>query len=375
MYTMRAAAVSRQTDGGDANVRIHFYYKLQSPASQEMEGGMRIVLQYFVFFVPCNGLIVRFLSVWVDFLPYSSAIMPRKGEWIMLEITFSQNAYGSLQQACTMKRGQKMIGGACSVLCSDPEEAGRITAEMKKVRQWWGGETGSQPGDVVCLPLYLEYGNISELKWNVQTRREALEELLGCYEGVVDDLLGEAQSALLRIGRADKMRMWIGEQNAGDIAAAMYLCSLLRGKDVCISAVYLPMETQEAAPNPWEDETAVQMSLLADKACVLTPQMRERMAQRFEALQQENAPLRAMVNGRLLGVDENIFDRTLLGEIPQGDFVPARVIGRTLGKTRGVSDMMLFRRLCRWKSEGIFEEIEPARDDEAPYSGVWRRVR
>jgi hypothetical protein len=65
------------------------------------------------------------------------------------------------------------------------------------------------------------------------------------------------------------------------------------------------------------------------------------IASHWAELQKENAPLRAVINGRLQSVPENFYDDFILREIAleKNEFHEANLIGRIFGKYQlGIGD-------------------------------------
>lgn len=294
----------------------------------------------------------------------------------MLEVAFSESVAGSLKYAIGMKRGQLIQSGAAAVFCEDPEEKERILKQLREPKVWRGGEISGSARDVVSLHLQLDWGDLSALQTDPEARRAPLEQLFGHYEGVTDDLIGSAKQALSRVLEADEMRLWIGEADACDLTAAFWICHLLRRKDVKIYAVYVPMLKQDGDEilrySGAADLEPEALSLYAETAVRLSPQMRRYMANRWCELREENAPLRAMINGTVTGAPEDLYDLVLKREIPEGECVLGRIIGGALGNLRAVGDALLYRRICAWIDEGILELVRPARDGN-PYSAVVQR--
>lgn len=82
-----------------------------------------------------------------------------------------------------------------------------------------------------------------------------------------------------------------------------------------------------------------------DGAEELTRPVLRMLALEWERLREENAPLRAVVNGRVMGVSEDFYDpvlRRCLTEKPQK---VANVLGQALVQLSGVGDWLLARRL------------------------------
>lgn len=73
-----------------------------------------------------------------------------------------------------------------------------------------------------------------------------------------------------------------------------------------------------------------------------------------------------------MSVREDFYDAVLRANIPDGDFLTAVAIGRTLLRVKGVSAQWLFMRLQAMADAGDLEEVAPSKD-ENPYSGVMRR--
>ncbi len=290
----------------------------------------------------------------------------------MLEIAFGESVAGALKYAIGRKKGQIIAQGAVSVFCDDSAERARILAEMQRPRQWQGGEIPGRGSDVACLNLYLDYGDLTR----PDDRAEALRALFGRYEGVVGDMCKTTQQALARIDEADEIRLWVGEQDACDLTGAFYICHRLRASKARIYMVYVPMLVQKdnaiVRHSGAADMEPEELSLYAEKSVELSTEMRSYMANRFAQMQQENAPLRAMVNGIVASVPENIYDPILEMCMPEGEFVLGKWLGRALSLTRGVGDAFLYLRILKMLEDGKAVLTEPAREDN-PYSAVLRR--
>ena len=78
----------------------------------------------------------------------------------------------------------------------------------------------------------------------------------------------------------------------------------------------------------------------------LTPIVLRMLSDRWHHLQEENAPLRAVVNGRVRSVDADFYDDCLRRALPMGRKKVARLIGEILGREQpGVGDTLLANRL------------------------------
>lgn len=89
-------------------------------------------------------------------------------------------------------------------------------------------------------------------------------------------------------------------------------------------------------------------------------------------LTHENAPLRTIINGRVISVPVDFYDFALRSNIPEGEFRVAQLIGRTLNQIPGVIDSWLFLRVQAMIQSGELIKISVVSDDH-PYSGVVKR--
>lgn len=99
-------------------------------------------------------------------------------------------------------------------------------------------------------------------------------------------------------------------------------------------------------------------------------------AMKWNQLQNENAPLRAMLNGKLQSVSEDIYDSFILREIAEQpeQFKMAIVIGNVLGKYQlGISDVWISNRIDKMLEDGVLEIIQDAPKGETNYRRILRK--
>ena len=83
------------------------------------------------------------------------------------------------------------------------------------------------------------------------------------------------------------------------------------------------------------------------------------MASRWRELQQENAPLRAVVNGRVRSVGADFYDGLIRKHIPEGQTKIANIIGDVLGREKpGIGDAWLVERIRWMLSTGELRMVE-----------------
>ena len=96
------------------------------------------------------------------------------------------------------------------------------------------------------------------------------------------------------------------------------------------------------------------------------------LAARWKELKEENAPLRAVVNGEVRSVEETFYDGLIRKHLPAGEKKVAALIGEILGRERpGIGDIWLADRIRAMIAAG---ELELVREDpERFYRSVIRR--
>ena len=112
--------------------------------------------------------------------------------------------------------------------------------------------------------------------------------------------------------------------------------------------------------------TLEELEALLEDCCREVPQvLLGGLSHRWRQLQKENAPLRAVINGRLHSVPEDFYDGMLLSRLPKaGQTIRlAELLGRTLGECQpGIGDWWLACRAEALAAEGRFRlERDPER--------------
>ena len=81
--------------------------------------------------------------------------------------------------------------------------------------------------------------------------------------------------------------------------------------------------------------------------------VRRAIAMEWSQLREENAPLRAVVNGRLHSVGEDFYDPFIRAQIPDGIFRVAHLIGDVLGRYQlGIGDWWIAKRIQAMETQG-----------------------
>ncbi len=200
------------------------------------------------------------------------------------------------------------------------------------------------------------------------------------FPGVSDGIWKTSQHALIRIQEArltlEHIRMWICTSNPLEVCSLYFVCHLMIDSQPPLSVVRVPEQmegdnciisyksTGEVNPEAFGALTKYEEPI--------SELQRKIYANIWNDLVHENAPLRAIINGSLIGVPSNFYDFALRANMPDGEFKVAQLIGKTLGQISGVGDRWLFLRIQAMIQSGELIEVSAATEGH-PYSGVIKR--
>lgn len=314
----------------------------------------------------------------------------------MLEVVFSQSAAGSM--AVAMGRKSRVAGAVGIIVASDdgrrPSKAQveklRRQAEEREARNWENAVPlpGSRK-DIALLPLALSVGEIDENGIGPK-RRDALSRLMGIFpdlaEEVVRQPLDEARGALSRLlngaAAGETIRVW-ASCNPDEACGLCWLAEQLRPigfENLDVALVRLPdfEERPDGAAvqhTSWGEAEPHQWGRMAALAKKLPPNAVRALADSWRQLQKENAPLRAVLNGRLVSAPETLYDFVILRELyAQGDeFMETAAIGRVLGQQLGIGDAWVALRIEQFIRGGLFRPVSQPEPGGPLYRRMLRR--
>lgn len=329
----------------------------------------------------------------------------------MLEVVFDDSAAGSLRQAF-VGEPEAQVG---TVLYASLEEERELTpeevawleeenhrwqqAEEARQRQGWAESLpiAGSIGNIMPLSLYLSVGEIAEEGIGPQ-RQAALEGLMGTYPSiareVAEELLQRGRASLAailaRAGGGEGVRVWTSDtpDEACGLAWLVHQLAVLDLEKVPVTRVKLPdfYERSDGTVVRWRrwGEMAPWMwGRMVGLGQRLPVSLLRGLDAQWRALQRENAPLRAVLNGKLVSVPETWYDPFLEKEIAaeEEEFMAARVIGKVLGKYQlGIGDKELAQRMQAMVRAGRLQQVTyPAPEDPIYHCrlrktpGVWSK--
>lgn len=342
----------------------------------------------------------------------------------MLEVVFSDSAAGSMALAC--RQGGGAVASSVGVIGHHEDGSPFTEAEAEEYRRqfeererraWQNAlPFESRREDILCFQLALSVGDIRG-EGISPGREAALKKLMSAYpaEGreAAGTLLAAARKNLdtLRArAKLEPVRVWTS-QNPDERCGLSWLAAQLEplGQDgPQVTAVELPEFLRVdwapvALPDPadrpddrpvlvpepeqpgsvlvsctgWGDVEPHQFGRLAALGRKLPAGEVKALAAQWRRLQKENAPLRAVLNGRLMSAEESLYDPCILREIAaQGaQFQQAAVVGRVLGRYQlGIGDAWVALRMEEFIQNGLLEPVTSPAPGEPVYHRILRRA-
>lgn len=338
----------------------------------------------------------------------------------MLEIVFSDSALGSMSLASGGPEG--MIAGAVGIIGQHEDGSPYSGEEVQKYRRQfeererrcWAGALPfeSRRADILCFPLALSVGEIDE-EGIGPAREAALQKLMNLYPaegreaaaGLLDTARKSLAALRARAGR-EPVRVWTS-QNPDERCGLAWLTTQLEplGLDkLAVTVVALPefiradwAPVELPVPAEWPEEGGVvpqgdgsvvlsctgwaeiephQFGQLAALARPVPLGELRALAHQWRRLKRENAPLRAVLNGRLVSVPESLYDPFLWREIeaqPE-EFQEAVVIGRVLGRYQlGIGDGWAALRMEEFIRQGMLSPLTQPEPDAPSYHRLLRK--
>jgi hypothetical protein len=298
----------------------------------------------------------------------------------MTEVVFNDSEKGSMRVG---KRFSRQQNGAFSIAIinsdgNEPtkEEYDKALAQAKvrhAQEQREGKPLGGDASDVLGLSFYLDIGDISIPVTDV-SRKAMLEDML--FINRRDDMPDASEAMnqywqnsardldelIKRAKSGDMIRIWYS-QAPYSLCGFYHTVHLLKDYHCPVSAVPLPCYMQIGTHKisskiSWGEVTPGAFAHYLHLETEITPTVRQAMAEEWQALMDENAPLRVVINGRLHSADADFYDNFIRREIPKDSFRVAQLIGRVLAKNQfGIADGFIAQRIQQMIESGELKVI------------------
>ncbi len=288
----------------------------------------------------------------------------------MKEIVFSDSAKGSLKLAQRYNAEQMMSDGPMAFIGEPPTK--------DELRRLWDGQpVGGNPQDVLGLSFSLDVGDIAgpadgekrmetiRLLWGEGAPEDALA---GYMQSCADDLRAAKEAA----AKGEKLRVWVSDAPSS-ACGLRHLLWEIRRCDCPVSVVELPRYVEQPDGSlqrfsGWAEMYPGQFARFLPLERTLGRMEKRVLAQEWADAMEKNAPLRAMVNGCLLSVDEDFYDPMLLSCMTGGEMHMGRLLGEVLSRYPiGVGDGWYAQRIRKMIDSGALK-VTGSGDGRHPYS-------
>lgn len=315
----------------------------------------------------------------------------------MMEVVFSQSVEGLLkytagncsrQGSAVMAVLQDTDGGKVS-----PQDLHKLQQEMeeREARNWASAVPLELcPNDIVCFSLALSVGEIDEDA--IGAKREAALRLLLRIEPpqVSEECLAQLtqdretlRQVLDRAAKGEPIRIWVSK-NPDEACGLYWLIAQLDQAGIenpNITLACVPDYVERADGTvveylgwgevPWHEVGALAMNgIRLPMNCVRA------IAKWWKELQEENTPLRALLNGKLVSVPETQYDSFILRGLAEQEteFYEARAIGMIMGKNQlGIGDAWIALRIEQFIKDGLFVPITAPKKGDCAYRRMLRK--
>lgn len=268
-------------------------------------------------------------------------------------------------------------------LCFDDSVKGLIRSIHSRARA--GEKQQEEEPKILLLPLVLSTGGIAGFaeepnrwqdtalmqrkmmmeRWGDLDRMDA-PETIRKFSQKRFEMSVQAIENLLSASAQDEVRIW-AEWSPDTICGMMFACNLLEksGASVCLMPLPIWSERNEKTAvlyKGWGEVSPEEWQKMNPKEILLSKLAVGVMSRRWKELCLEDAPLRTLVNGRIISVGADFYDSILLQEIPCKEIQMAEVMGRIISKGLGLSYGWLCQRLTELIDSGEILLTETGKD-------------
>lgn len=289
----------------------------------------------------------------------------------MIEVLFGESEAGAMKAAKNTVITGKTDGPA-SVWA-----AGKKKPPQRENCGWIEGTAE----EVICLGFLLDIGNIRE-DVNSEYRQHLIysmyaqeqwgkdEKIDAEYRQLCSYYCTEMERLKAYLEEGEAIRVWYSDA-AYSRCGFYHLCAGFQKYRNEISVVKLPEYTVRSDKSivsckNWGEIAAEEFAGFLNCEKKLSKEEIRMYAMCWEILQEDNSPLRAVVNGKLIGVPEDFYDFLIWKRITGEPVKEARLIGDILGRNQlGIGDWWYAKRIEYFIQTGKIKILE---DSENHYA-------
>lgn len=296
----------------------------------------------------------------------------------MIEVLFSKGEAEALKAAKSTTAGS-ILGAGPSKKCSNGPTAVLSAGKKKPPVTEFSGWVQGTAEEVIYLGFMLDIGDIKEAA-DSQYRREFLYSLYARNRKTTVEIekeLNEKTDSCIKeitklkkyLEKGESLRIWYSD--APYSRCGFYnLCTMLLNYKNEIHTIKLPeyriCKNSIVTHQNWGEIAAEEFAVFLPLEQILSKEEIRMYAFSWNRLVEDNSPLRAMVNGRLVGVAEDFYDFAIWKMLTKDPVKEARLIGNIIGVYQiSVSDQWYAARIAHFIKQGKIKVAEDAENEYA----------
>ena len=275
----------------------------------------------------------------------------------MIEVLFAESEAASMRAAKSTVIYSK-IDGPTSVFI-----AGKKKPPEKEHSGWLEGNAG----DVVCFGYRLDIGNIQE-DIEGHYRKNLIFSLLNMEneketQDYADSYM-QMQKIKIYLEAGESIRIWYSDAPYSR-CGLYHLCNILNCYENEIYLVKLPEYVVHGKTicfyKNWGEVAAEEFAGFLSGERIVSKEELRMYASLWNELVEDNSPLRAIVNGKMIGVPEDFYDFMILNRITTKPIKECRLIGDIIGHNQAsIGDWWYAKRIQHFIEEGLIKVLEDA---------------
>ena len=282
----------------------------------------------------------------------------------MIEVLFADSESASMKAAKSTVIYSKADSPTSAFISADNEPSAVLARAFGECREGW--LEGSADG-VVCFGYRLDIGNIQK-DIEGHYRKNLIFSMLDMeteeeIQNYADSFM-QMQRLKIYLEAGESIRIWYS--NAPYSRCGLYhLCNILHCYENEIHLVELHGKTIVFYRN-WGEVAAEEFAGFLSGERILSKEEIQMYAFLWNELVEENSPLRAMVNGKMMGVPENFYDFMIFNRLTTKPVKECRLIGDIIGHNQvSIGDWWYAKRIQHFIEEGLIKVLE---DAKRPYA-------
>lgn len=281
----------------------------------------------------------------------------------MIEVLFAEN------EAASMKTAKSTV---ITIKTDGPTAIWSAGKKLPSKREHTGWIEGTAE-EVICLGFMLDIGDIKE-PIDSACRKDLIYSLYAqdqweqdrTYDeelrNVPETYISEMKRLKHFLEDGEPIRIWYSDAPYS-VCGFYHLCSILSQYANPVFAVKLPphrfCDRLVISYTNWGEVAAEEFAGFLQYETQLSREELRHYHFLWNELQEENSPLRAVLNGRAASVPENFYDFLIWREITEKPLKEARLIGDILGKhPLGVGDWWYARRIEDLIAQGKIRVVQ-----------------